>query len=54
MLSWAELCPPKFIRWGLTPSDSECGLIWGEGLRRGDRVKMSPSGWLQPGRTPSR
>lgn len=28
----AELCPPKFICWPLTPSTSECDCFWKPGL----------------------
>ena len=49
MLQWVELCPchphHRFVR-VLTPSISDCDLIWKQGLYRCNQVKMRSLGWV--------
>ena len=43
---WLELCPAQnsYVE-VLTPSTSECDLIWRHDLYRSNQVKLSSSGW---------
>ena len=40
--------PPKGHVEALTPSTSECHLVWKRGLYRGSRVKIRSVGWDLP------
>lgn len=42
---WADLLAPRRYMDALTPRTSELDLIWKYSLYRGNRVKMSSSGW---------